>query len=95
MGMIKTGWLVFFGCLMLSGILTLRGKTLPRWNSIPLVAGIWILVGLIGTLLENIAGRSLVRLFGVFFVISIVLSVIALILLGILVQSGRDKLAAT
>ena len=53
-----TGNAVLLACLSIFGIPALSAKPLPRWNSLPIVAGIWYPVILILYIIFEVAGVS-------------------------------------
>jgi hypothetical protein len=87
------GLMVLFGCLVPFGVMTLIQKPFPRWNGLPLVAGLWIFVGFFGSQIEKLTAVSLVGVVSTLFFASIFLSGAAVVFLGILVLSDQDKLA--
>jgi hypothetical protein len=85
--------LFFFGLtfqflgLALFGITNLRQRTLPRWNGLPLLAGAWVpLFVLVSLIVEQVSGRW-VETPGAVFPIVWLLTLVGLAGLGYLLQS--------
>jgi hypothetical protein len=84
--LLYSGNMVLLACLTIFGISVLRTKPLPRWNSLPFIAGFWFPVllpsllildanGVPGNLLLNVAKGTLI------------LQAIALLMLGYVLQA--------
>lgn len=82
------GVLVLNGCLSIFGILALIQKPLPRWNWLPLVAGVWILLL---PLLAGIMGSPSPAIF----ITVLVMMTVAQIMLGFILQADTSPRTAT
>jgi len=88
------GVLVLNVCLSIFGILMLIQKPLPRWNWLPLVAGVWIpllplLAGILGGIMEDSPSPT------VFIIAVFVIMTIAQIMLGYILQADASQQTAT
>ena len=76
--------------LALFGIANLRQRTLPRWNGLPVLAGLWVPVFVIaGLIIEQVNGRRVDWPEGVYMIV-LLLTLVGLAGLGYLLQSDSQ-----
>jgi hypothetical protein len=88
------GWILLFAgnavllaCLTIFGISFLREKPLPRWNGLPIIAGLWFPVLLPVALIAETSGVS-GDLIGNIATVTVSLQCVALGMLGFMLQSN-------
>jgi hypothetical protein len=88
------GVLVLNICLSIFGVLALIQKPLPRWNALPLLAGVWIpLLPVLGGIVNRYA--SPVESLLVLVIVGLVVTTIAQVMLGYILQAGTSPETAT
>jgi hypothetical protein len=98
------GWVLLFAgnafllfCLGISGFLALRSKLLPRWNSLPIWAGLpFPLLMTISLTITSLTGGQTTKGLDLVLTIVVMLQCIALFMLGYILQSDvPEDVAAT
>jgi hypothetical protein len=98
------GWLLLFGgnaflllCLAIFGFLALRSKLFPRWNYLPIWAGLpFPLLMAISITVDAITGNELPKALNLVLISVVMLQCIALLMLGYILQSDvPEDVAAT
>jgi hypothetical protein len=87
------GWIVQYLMLALFGVVCIRHHLLPRWNSLPLLAGIWLPVFMLISMLYELSTGKWLELPDVVFIVLFMTGAVGFGLLGYLLQS--DSLPAT
>lgn len=82
-----TGNAVLLACLSIFGIAALSAKPLPKWNSLPFIAGIWYPLIMILMLIHEVTGGIQTPIAAPAF-IGIPLQCVLLVLLGYMLQAG-------
>lgn len=98
---VEWGWTLLFagdavllGCLAIFGVLALNVKPLPRWNGLPLIAGLWFPILMPASLIANANGIS-DALITSLSTLLMPLQCIALVMLGYVLQSDTPEETVT
>jgi hypothetical protein len=87
------GVYLLFTCLSIFGVVAVVKKPLPRWNGLPLTAGIWItLIPILGILGVNSPPSDTALVIGIS---AFIIMTIAMILLGYILQADALQETAT
>ena len=96
------GWILFFGgsafsllCLAVFGLLALQTMPLPRWNSLPIWAGLPFPLIFITLTLVELAGRQTPKGVELVLTIVVMLQCIPLFMLGNILQGDAEEETAT
>ncbi|MGW8252111.1 MAG: hypothetical protein ACWGO1_15835 [Anaerolineales bacterium] len=87
------GWVIQYLMLALFGIVCLRRQLLPRWNGLPLLAGIWLPVFMLVSLVYENATGSWVELPDAVFIFLFSIGAFGFAGLGYLLQSDAQPVS--